>query len=154
MRFWRFPPPDLVRFRRRDGMERPLELGDEMEVWIRGAGRCGVRVVHRDENSLTMATLAGHPEAGRITFGAYRNLEREVVFHIRSRARAGSHLRYLGFLLGGDPMQTNTWGDFVNRLAFLIADGVDGFVHVQKRRVAMLPTDVECSTPTFVAQGD
>ena len=57
--------------------------------------------------------LTGHPEAGRITFGAYRTVDGDVVFHIRSRACSSSLFNYLGFLVGGDPMQTATWTDFV-----------------------------------------
>lgn len=180
--FTAFPPPSLVRFKHPDGddaeagndgkgagpreenedrngaddkfAERPLRVGDEIEIDIRLAGSCGVRVVHRDANSLTLATLEGHPEAGRITFGLYRDHRGNVVFHIRSRARAGSRIQLAGFLFAGDPMQTNTWSDFINRFAASVGDGVLGAIHAEKRTVDEEPGDRSLNGPTFVAQGD
>lgn len=150
----RFPalaPEDLVRFT--PALDLPLDLGDEMEVRIIGAGTFRVRLVHRDRQSLTLATLTGHPEAGRITFGAYSNRRGDLVFHIRSRARASSRARLLGFLLAGDPMQTNTWTDFVNRVAATFGDGVVGMVHAEKQAVRPEPGDFALDRPTFLAQG-
>lgn len=151
-----FGPPSLARFRRRDENdgEDGLRPGDELTVDIRMAGSFGVRVVHRDSNSLTLGTLDGHPEAGRITFGAYRNLRGDVVFHIRSRARAKSRTRLAGFLFAGDPMQTSTWGDFINRVAISVGDGVIGAVHVEKRSVDDEPGDRTMDAPTYRATGD
>lgn len=151
----RFPalaPEELVRFA--PSVELPLEVGDEMDVRIAGAGEYRVRLVHRDRQSLTLATIAGHPEAGRITFGAYRNRRGDVVFHIRSRARASSRARLLGFLLAGDPMQTNTWTDFVNRVAATFGRGVTGQVHAEKRAVRPEAGDHALDRPTFLARGE
>jgi hypothetical protein len=131
-----------------------LEVGDEMEVEIWKLGMFGVRVVHCDGNSLTIATLDGHPEAGRITFGSYRNARGEVLFHIRSRARAGSKLKYVGFVALGDAMQTNTWTGFIHRLALEAGDGVAGEIHVEKREVDEEPGDEAADRPTFIARGD
>lgn len=174
--FERLAPPGLARFHRRppghgpgasdgtagrrggrvDGGSGPAELdvGDELEVDIRGAGRFAVRVVHRDANSFTAATLTGHPEAGRITFGAYRSRRGDVVFHIRSRARSSSRVRRLGFLVAGDPMQTNTWCAFLNRLAASLGTRAVGAIHAEKRRVAEEPGDRRVDRPTFIAEGD
>jgi len=149
-RFPELAPEGLVRFApSRDG---PLEPGDDMDVRIAGAGACRVRVIHRDRQSLTVATLVGHPEAGRITFGAYRNRRGDLVFHIRSRARASSRTRLLGFLLAGDPMQTNTWTDFINRVAATFGHGVMGKVHAEKRSVQAEPGDDAVDRPTFIAR--
>jgi hypothetical protein len=154
-RFARFAPEELVVFERADGREAPLEPGDELRVRIRGAGTFRVRVLHRDRQSLTLATLPGHPEAGRITFGAYRNARGDVIFHIRSRARSGSRLMYLGFRTGGEPMQTNTWTDFVNAVALTMGQGVIGFIHAETRRMehALEHAD-DVRGPTFLARGD
>lgn len=156
LHFEELAPHPLVTFRRRSGAvgDRPLAVGDEMGVDIRLAGTFAVRVVHVDRNSLTLATLAGHPEAGRITFGAYRNRWGDVVFHIRSRARAGSRARLAGFLFAGDPMQTGTWAGFVNRLAASVGDGVVGAVHAEKRTTHEEPGDRTMDAPTYVAEGD
>lgn len=153
-RFAELPPEELVRFRRADGSPRPLEVGDEMEVDIRMAGQCGVRVVHRDENSITLGTLSGHPEAGRITFGAYRNERGDVIFHIRSRARASRLTRYIEFVAGGDPMQTNTWVDFINALAVTVGSGVVDGIRVEQSEVEDEEADADPRSPTFLARGD
>ena len=152
--FERFAPEELVRFQRSDGGGRPLEVGDEMGVDIRMVGACRVRVLHRDPNSLTLGTLEGHPEAGRITFGAYRDTEGRVVFHIRSRARASSGTRYAAYLAAGEAMQTTTWTDFVDRLAHIVGDGVAGVIHAKTTVIESDGEDPEtvCS-PTFLATG-
>jgi hypothetical protein len=150
----RFPalaPEELVRFA--SSTESGLDVGAEMGVRIAGAGEFGVRVIHRDHQSVTLATLPGHPEAGRITFGAYRNQRGALVFHIRSRARASSAARLLGFLLAGDAMQTNTWSDFINRVAATFGEGVVGKVHAEKRTTHPEPGDRAMDRPTFLARG-
>jgi len=153
-KFPEFPPPELVKFRLADGCESPLEVGDELEIDIRLAGSCAVRVVHRDANSITLGTLEGHPEAGRITFGAYRNERGDVVFHIRSRARASGVAKYLEFLAGGDPMQTNTWVDFINAVSMTVGSGIVDGIRVEQTEVDDEDADADPTTPTFEARGD
>jgi hypothetical protein len=135
----------------------PLDLGEVFDINIRMAGRCRVKVVHMDDCSFTLATLKGHPEAGRITFGAYRHENGNVIFHIRSRARSKSLTHYLGFLSGGDPMQTTTWTDFANSVALTCGEGVVGFVHAETRRIdqrEMDEGDDRMDRPTYAARGD
>lgn len=153
--FCKFAPEEIVRFDRTRAGELPLELGEELEVKIRMAGVCHVRVVNRDRNSVTLATVHGHPEAGRITFGAYRNDAGEVIFHIRSRARSSSGAKYAGFLAAGEPMQTTTWTDFIDRLAHTVGNGIRGFIHAETREIEDEAADPEvvCS-PTFLAVGE
>lgn len=153
-KFPEFPPPQLVQFRLADGCEGPLDIGDELDIDIRLAGKCAVRVVHRDANSITLGTLDGHPEAGRITFGAYRNERGDVVFHIRSRARASKLTRYLEFLAGGDPMQTNTWVDFIDALSQTAGSGVVDGIRVEQAEVDDEDADADPASPTFIARGD
>lgn len=149
--FCELAPPGLVRFRRADRSAAPLAVGDELEVHIRFAGTFGVRVIHADDHSLTLATLGGHPEAGRITFGAYRHERGGVIFHIRSRARSSTHTRHAGFLALGEPMQTKTWTDFVARVASWTGRGVEDFVYEETSRRDDEPSE---AGPTFVAEGD
>lgn len=149
--FCELAPPGLVRFRRVDGTAAPLAVGDELEVHIRFAGTFGVRVIHKDEHSITLATLGGHPEAGRITFGAYRHERGDVVFHIRSRARSSTSSTYAGFLALGEPMQTKTWTDFVARVASWTGMGVHDFIYEETSRRPDEPVE---EGPTFVAEGD
>ncbi len=151
--FCSFAPEELVRFERDE--TEGLRVGEEIDVNIRMAGSCRVRVLHRDSNSITLGTLEGHPEAGRITFGAYRNRSDDVVFHIRSRARASSARIYAGYLAAGEPMQTNTWTDFIDRLAHTVGGGVKGVIHVETEEIDddVEGPGAEC-TPTFAAVGD
>lgn len=150
-----FPPSALVTFKHRREGDRALRMGDDLDVRIRMAGKSGVRVVHIDDNSMTICTLKGHPEAGRITFGSYRNDRGDVIFHIRSRARSGSRVSYTGFLTLGDPMQTNTWTDFIDRLANCVGDGVIGAIYSEITPIHEPNGEDEIiDAPTFVAKGD
>jgi hypothetical protein len=155
LHFADFAPEKLVVFDRSLHPGAPLALGDELHVRIRGAGSFGVRMVHQDAQSFTLATLPGHPEAGRITFGAYRNRRGDVIFHIRSVARSGSRLHYLGFRMAGEPMQTNTWTEFVNRAALTFGEGVIGPVHAETLKLRWRPGQEDCpECPTYLARGD
>lgn len=153
--FCSFPPPAIVRFERDDEMV-PLSVGEGMRIDIRGAGRCEVRVGHRDANSVTLHTMVGHPEAGRITFGSYRNTERLVVFHIRSRARASSTIHFAEYLAIGEAMQTSTWTDFINRLAAALGCTIEGAINATVEEVELEDADswAGLHEPTFLARGD
>jgi Domain of unknown function (DUF1990) len=149
--FASFAPAHLAAFAARAPHE--LRVGDELDIHIAGAGDCRVRVVDCDAQSVTLATLAGHPEAGRITFGAYRDEDGKVIFHIRSRARSDSTLRRVGFVLLGEAMQTNTWTDFISRVAALCNAEVEGGVHAETQEIAD-EDDGPVERPTFLARGD
>ncbi|MGH9310285.1 MAG: DUF1990 family protein [Vicinamibacterales bacterium] len=156
-RFPDFPPPEMVVFERRGDGDGCLELGEELDINIRMAGPARVRVVHKCPCSITLATLQGHPEAGRITFGAYRNDRGEVVFHIRSRARSSTLFNYVGFRSAGDPMQASTWTDFVNNVALTCGDGVLGVVHADTTPIRddqVIEGDEAMDGPTFLAEAD
>lgn len=153
-RFCEFPPEEFARFSRTSDVDESLDVEDVLKVKIRMAGEVGVCVVHIDENSITLGTLKGHPEAGRITFGAYRNDRGDVIFHIRSRARSKSPLQLAGFMATGDAMQTHTWASFIDRFAHTVGDGVIGSIQAEERRVEDVEEDASMNTPTFVARGD
>lgn len=151
--FAELPPAELADFDEREG-GAPLEVGDEMRIRLPGAGMVGVRVIHTDARSLTVATLEGHPIAGRITFGAYRNERDDVIFHIRSRARNASTLHYLGHVVIGEPMQSTTWTDFLDRLAHTVGQGVVGVIHEETSEVSEEAERGDALfSPTFVAEG-
>lgn len=149
--FCRLPPASLVQFTAPDG----VISGSLIDILIKPGQRCWVSVIHEDAQSITFATLEGHPEAGRITFGAYRNAEQSVIFHIRSRARSTTRLQRLGFLLIGDAMQTTTWTDFINNVAVLAGTSISGVVHADSVEVEEEPGDDEpLRAPTYRAVGD
>jgi hypothetical protein len=155
--FSAFAPPDVVTFETAGRTAGPLEPGDVLEVRIRGAGTFQVSVSSRTPQTLTLVTMTGHPEAGRITFGAYRNDYGDVIFHIRSRARSSTRARYVGFLVMGEAMQTTTWTDFATSVAFTFGEGVIGYVHADTARLyGRRAKEVAASelSPTFVAEGD
>jgi hypothetical protein len=152
-RFAEFAPQELVVFEC-DSSKTTLPVGTELSVRIRMAGTFRVRVVHASRCSLTLATLVAHPEAGRITFGAYRNEFDDVIFHIRSRARFGRGIHYIGYLLGADALQTNTWTEFVNRVAASTGNGALAYVHAETRQLKNLTSDDDPCSPTFIALGD
>jgi hypothetical protein len=156
-RFPEFPPPEIVVFERTVDGDGCLEVGEELDIRIRLAGPARVRVVHKAACSITLATLTGHPEAGRITFGAYRDGHGDVIFHIRSRARSSSLLNYFGFRTAGDPLQTSAWTDFVNNVALTCGSGVRGVIHSETRTLgpdALDEGDEAMNCPTFVAAAD
>lgn len=149
--FCELPPSSLVQFVAPSGLSRDAEL----HIRIKPAQSCRVRVTHEDAQSITLATLEGHPEAGRITFGAYRNPAGDVIFHIRSRARSASAAGRVGFLAIGDAMQTNTWTDFINIAAVAVGARISGVIRAETQEVDELPEDDHpLQSPTFLAVGD
>lgn len=153
-RFCELPPEQFVRFTRNTDAGELLDLEEVLTVAIRGAGEVGVRVIHTDDNSITLGTLKGHPEAGRITFGAYRTEQGDVIFHIRSRARSKSPFYLAGFLTAGDAIQTNTWTDLIDRFAHTVGEGVIGKIQALERTVDETDEDGAMNSPTFLARGN
>jgi hypothetical protein len=150
-RFCELPPSSLVRFVAADG----VKTGAELDIRIAPAQQCRVRVLHEDAQSLTFGTLEGHPEAGRITFGAYRNAAGDLIFHIRSLARSATTAARVGFLAIGDVMQTTTWTDFINNTAAALGARITDVVHADTREVEERPEDEQpLQSPTFFAVGD
>ena len=149
--FCELPPASLVQFAAADGVRH----GAVLDIRIAPAQSCHVRVLHEDDLSLTLGTLAGHPEAGRITFGAYRNDARDVIFHIRSRARSASILTRMGFLAIGDAMQTNTWVDFIDNTAIAVGAHIPAGIRAETKEVDECAEDGEpLQSPTFLAVED
>jgi hypothetical protein len=130
----------------------PLKVGDEIHVHIRGYGDCHVRVTDRDERSLTLITLEDHYEAGRITFGAWRDENGQIVFKIRSRARTRSKPHLWSFLAAGHEFQKQLWVHFVRNVALACCEENDVDVQEETHEVdADLADTGELNTPTFIA---
>ena len=152
-RFCEFAPSETARFESCRTGHGPLEVGDEMNIRIALLGLCKVRVVHVGPCSITLRTLAGHPEAGRITFGSYREGGKLFV-RIRSRTRQAGLLKYLGFLLLGKQLQARCWIKFLWKLAETLGGTVDGTVHVSTKATKDRPADWgDGDLPTFSVRG-
>jgi hypothetical protein len=148
--FCELPPAAFVRFSAPGG----IGIGFDLDISIVPAQQCCVRVTHEDAQSFTLATLEGHPEAGRITFGAYRNPRGQVIFHIRSRARSADGPGRIGFLAIGDAMQTNTWTDFITNAAASAGARIQGVIHADTEEVEPRPEDDgPLDSPTYRATG-
>ncbi len=148
-RFCEFAPPETARFQLCRQSNDPLDVGDEMDIRITLLSPCKVRVVHVDPCSMTLRTLAGHPEAGRITFASYREDGRLFV-RIRSRTRQAGILKYLGFLLMGKQLQARCWIRFLWKLAETLGGTLDGPVRVATKTTRDRPPDWgEGDVPTF-----
>ena len=151
-----FAPPETAYFKRCvDGCE-PLVVGDELDINISKVADCRVRVSHVDRLSLTLRTLDGHPEAGRITFSAEKDEDGRLVFRIRSRARSHGLLRYLGFLLIGRTMQGRTWIRFIKRLAKALGGRIEGD-YVSRKTVPVddrIADEKDLPAPTYAPRGD
>jgi hypothetical protein len=153
--FPRFSPAELADFSRPEGAVGPLAVGDTMHVRIRAVGDCGVMVTHREPRSLTLRTLEGHPEAGRITFGAYRDEAGRLVCRIRSRARQRNRRLFTGYLTVGIHGQTRVWVTFLERLAAACGGRVLGEVITSTDEVEELPEDRGIGeAPTFSLRAD
>ena len=140
--FLRFAPPETARFRCDDRCEgEALEVGDDLGIRLALIGDCRVRVVHLDETSLTLRTLDGHPEAGRITFEGGRSPEGRPTFRIRSRTRANGLLNLAGFLVMGKQMQARCWINFVGNVAEACGGQVLGAVKVRTHVAEEGPAD-------------
>jgi len=153
-RFVEFAPAETAAFDRADRHTGPLGVGDELDIRIALAGQCRVRVIHYDEQSLTLRTLCGHPEAGRITFGADRDERGRLIFRIRSRARSRGLLQYFGFFVLGKQMQGRCWIRFIRRVAEVCGGRIEGHIHVSSRKVDEDPGDrAGADAPTFTRSG-
>ena len=145
-----FSPPDLARFFPPADRARPVRAGDQMRIDVKYTGETAVRVVGVDQWTFTLRTLDGHPEAGRITFGAEPAGEHGVLVRIRSRARANGLLNYVGYELVGRDMQTRVWTSFLERLATVCGARLAGDVQVETREVQDAVDDaVDTPAPTF-----
>jgi hypothetical protein len=148
--FPEFAPSMLAEFSRPDGKEGPLGLGDTMHIYIRGAGHCAVVASDIEPRSVTLLTLQGHIEAGRISFGASTDEAGRLVCRIRSRSRIGDYPRFVGYHLLGKHAQTRIWTTFLERLAQACGGHLIGRVLLSTDTVYDLPEDQGVRrAPTF-----
>lgn len=116
-----FSPDLLAEFKKTAGAPDCLRPGDEFAVKILGPWNGNVRVTDVAEDSFELATLQGHPEAGRIRFSARPDDRRPGVvrFEIRSwaRSRDGLVAFFYDKLGAGKRVQEQTWRLFCEKVA-------------------------------------
>ncbi len=93
----------------------------------------GVMILHADERSFTFITPEGHPEAGWITFSAYRDSEDRTVVQILGLTRSSDPVFEAAFHLVGSKMQVNIWTFLLKSLAAHL--GVASHLTVDQRCV-------------------
>lgn len=132
----RSSPTKFARFHRTHGAPGRLCVGDEFVVRMPGPWDGPVRVVHRDDTSFRLATLAGHLEAGEIEFRAAA-AGHALRFEIESWARAGDRLADLLYnrLRLAKEIQLNMWSHFCVRTAALAGGRAQGGVTIRTRWV-------------------
>jgi hypothetical protein len=145
-----FSPDSIARFTRRTDPAQPLQLGEDIDIDLKGYGHCAVRVIHIEPRSLTLRTLEGHLEAGRITFGAHRDELGRTVFRICSRFRVAGPIRYIGYRLFGMPIQAKIWREFIERVAGAVGGRLESDVYIEEHKIEENPADRgEFDRPTF-----
>jgi hypothetical protein len=77
----------------------------------------GVMVLYADEESFTVMTAEGLPEAGWNTFSAYEDEDGTTVAQVQSLARASDPIYELGFRLFGSTEQEKIWIHVLGSLA-------------------------------------
>ena len=116
-----FSPALLADFELRQGEAGSLRVGDEFLVKMLGPWNGAVRVTAVAPTSFELATLEGHPEAGRIRFEVLALDDRpaEIRFQIHSWARSRDGLVAFVYdtLGGGKVMQEAVWVEFCHRVA-------------------------------------
>jgi hypothetical protein len=146
----RFSPAEMATFIRPPDDKQPLAVDDDVEVHLAGAGETLVKVVHVDPRSFTLRTMDDHTEAGRITFGSWRDNQGRLVIHIRSRARQAGPIWLIGFVLGGKALQKRIWETFIERVAEAAGGKLVEGVKSKTKKVEESPADQgKVDAPTF-----
>jgi hypothetical protein len=97
----------------------------------------GVLVLYADEESFTLMTPEGHMLAGWITFSAWAGADGVTVVQIQALERTNDPLYELGYVLGGNRLNSRFWVQTAENLArhFGVEPEVDSqVVCVDKRR--------------------
>ncbi|TPG60228.1 DUF1990 family protein [Hymenobacter nivis] len=135
-----FSPALLADFEQTSGTAGALAVGDEFHIKILGPWNGSVRVTEVGATFFELATLEGHPEAGRIRFEAHALDGRPdaLRFEIHSVARSRDGLVAFAYdtIGGGKLMQEATWVEFCQRVAQASGGQALGPVTVETTRRA------------------
>jgi hypothetical protein len=129
-------PWRLARFRKTNGSEGTMAVGDEFAVHMPGPWDGPVRVVAVAPDRFRFATLAGHLEAGQIEWRV-SSADGGLEFAVESWARGGD--RFSAFmhdrLRMAKEIQLYMWTSVAERVARRAGGRLSDGVHVLTRRV-------------------
>jgi Domain of unknown function (DUF1990) len=136
----RAAPSEFATFKKLTGAEGEMRVGDEYVVRMPGPWDGPVRVIRRSPSSFSFATLAGHLEAGQISFGV-EDEDGRVRFSIESWARSGDRLSDLLYdrLRMSKEVQFHMWTSFLERVIDMSGGRRDGGLRVHTRRLGEVP---------------
>ncbi len=128
-------PSEFATFQKLDG-DGPATVGDEYVVRMPGPWDGPVRVVAARPDTLRLATLSGHLEAGQIEFRV-RRAHRGLEFTIESWARSGDRLSDLLYthLRLAKEIQVHMWTSVLERVVKLARGRMEGGIVMVTRRV-------------------
>ena len=132
----RVAPTELATFRKLEGEDGVMRVGDEYVVRMPGPWDGPVRVIEVRPASFRLLTLEGHLEAGQIEFRFF--LEGRLVFEIESWARSGDRLSDLLYrrLRMAKEVQLHLWTSVLEQVAELSGGRLTGGVDIDTRWVA------------------
>lgn len=135
----RAAPSEFATFKKVEGEEGEMLVGDEYVVRMPGPWDGPVRVVDTTPRSFRLATLDGHLEAGQIEFTAREGDGLE--FMIESWARSADRLSDLLYdrLSMSKEIQLHMWISFLERVIKMSGGKRDGGLRVHTRRIEDVP---------------
>jgi hypothetical protein len=133
----RVAPTELATFRKVEGEDGVMRVGDEYVVRMPGPWDGPVRVAEVSATAFRLVTLEGHLEAGQIEFRFSRDGVR-LVFEIESWARSGDRVSDLLYqhLRMAKEVQLHLWTSMLEQVAELAGGRLTGGVDIDTRRVA------------------
>lgn len=133
-------PAALANFEKSEGSDEVFCVGDEYEITMLGPWNGAVRVAEMTRDSFTLVTLAGHPEAGHITFSVEEDATAFGTLRVRieswARSRDALVAAAYGTLGIGKQVQTEVWITFLQRLAVLAGVGTRPEVNITTESLA------------------
>ncbi|MFR9806749.1 DUF1990 family protein [Pseudonocardia sp. RS010] len=131
-------PSGMAVFRRTQGSDGAMRVGDEFLVRLPGPWDGPVRVVGSGPRHFRLATLHGHLEAGQIEFRT-EDAGEDVRFVIESWARPGDRISHLLYdqLLVAKEVQLVMWTHVCLRAAAVAGGRARGGLTVRTRRLDM-----------------
>jgi uncharacterized protein (UPF0548 family) len=135
-------PTEFATFKKLEGEQGNLQVGDEYVVRMPGPWDGPVRVIERTPTAFRLATLEGHLEAGQIRFSAETGDDR-LTFAIESWARAGDRLSNLLYdnLRMSKEIQFHMWTSFLEGVIELSEGKRAEGLRIHTKRVEDLPPE-------------